>query len=311
MKAKSWLFLLILITGLFSCDFIEDSPKDEIRKSFYTYSEIETKLKKIASSSRVATLETLSPGSLEGREILVIKISDNPSLDEDETSIRILANTHGDEKISGEIALKLFEYLVDNYDSSSTVQNIIDNNEIWIIPVVNPDGMENDSRYNINGVDLNRNFGANWESHRTSGPYAFSENETKAIKNLTIREEFSKGLTLHTGPASYGLSPPLVSYPPDSEDYNSYTQADTDTLKKMAEDYKTYNKDSQFLVTNGADWYSISGSCSDWSYQAVGMLELTVELTTEKTNDIDYNNLEDQIEEIWEDNLESILTIFN
>ena len=76
------------------------------------------------------------------RDVLAMRITDNPDLEEDEPDALIMARQHSDEEAPTEIALQLIENLTDLYGSDSRVSWLIDNRDIWIIPVVNPDGMD-------------------------------------------------------------------------------------------------------------------------------------------------------------------------
>jgi protein MpaA len=61
---------------------------------------------------------------------------------------------------------------------------------LWVIPVLNPDGVTADTRQNGRGVDLNRNFPYRWApltGYQYSGPYALSEPESRAVFRLTNR----------------------------------------------------------------------------------------------------------------------------
>lgn len=64
---------------------------------------------------------------------------------------------------------------------------------LWIIPVLNPDGVAADTRQNRNGVDLNRNFPYRWRplgsrgTLQYSGPRALSEPEARAARRLILR----------------------------------------------------------------------------------------------------------------------------
>jgi len=106
----------------------------------------------------IAKLETLG-FSVEGRIILAMKISDNVEIDEPEPEVRIVGLHHGNEWISAEIPILLAHYLLDNYGSDPEVTYLVNNREIWIIPMFNPDGRVHDTRYNANGIDLNRDYG--------------------------------------------------------------------------------------------------------------------------------------------------------
>jgi murein peptide amidase A len=62
--------------------------------------------------------------------------------------------------------------------------------DLWLVPVLNPDGLAAGTRQNAHGVDLNRNFPSLWQhfghpgSTYYSGPRAFSEPETRAARDL-------------------------------------------------------------------------------------------------------------------------------
>lgn len=58
--------------------------------------------------------------------------------------------------------------------------------DIWLLPLLNPDGSAAGTRCNANGVDLNRNFSWGWRAS-TGGPAAFSEPEPSAIAELVER----------------------------------------------------------------------------------------------------------------------------
>jgi murein peptide amidase A len=65
--------------------------------------------------------------------------------------------------------------------------------DLWVINNVNPDGYGLGVRQNGRGVDLNRNFGSEWIPIGTrwdpeySGPYAWSEPETRTVRALVRR----------------------------------------------------------------------------------------------------------------------------
>ncbi len=95
---------------------------------------------------------------MQGRDLWVLKITDNPDVEEDEPEFKYSANHHGDETVGIEMTLRLAELLVDNYGTDPTLTELVDEMEIWLWPIYNPDGYVAGSRYNANGVDLNRDF---------------------------------------------------------------------------------------------------------------------------------------------------------
>jgi len=85
-----------------------------------------------------------------------------------------------------------------------------------VIPLANPDSHARNSRYNTNGVDINRNFGFNWqaESVEPSGPEPWSEPETRALRDFILELQPARIVSLHwalaeidaDGPQSTGLA---------------------------------------------------------------------------------------------------------
>ena len=95
--------------------------------------------------------------SSQGRDIWCIRIT-NENINDWKYSCLIDGCIHGVEWESGEACLYLAEYLLINFDYNKTITDILNNTEIYIIPLVNPDGRQNGEVGNYNGVDLNRNF---------------------------------------------------------------------------------------------------------------------------------------------------------
>jgi carboxypeptidase T len=157
----------------------------------------------------------------EGRDIYAIKISDNPVVNEPmEKEILFNGSHHANELVGVEITLDLMDVFLTKYESNDpAIKAIVDTNEIWLIPLMNPDGhvkveqgldwRKNTSLYpgqdeNNKGVDLNRNYGFRWNDcgitplEKTtrckgmtdpiygsySGPGPFSEEETQAIRDF-------------------------------------------------------------------------------------------------------------------------------
>ncbi len=69
--------------------------------------------------------------------------------------------------------------------------------DLWIVPNLNPDGFAARNRENARGVDLNRNFSKGWRRLQTSGPYPFSEPETRFAEALIRRLRPSMTIWFH------------------------------------------------------------------------------------------------------------------
>jgi carboxypeptidase T len=135
--------------------------------------------------------------TVEGRDIWLMKVSDNVATDEaNEPEVLYMGLQHAREAIGGSSMIFFLEYLCENYATDTRIKNLVDNREIYIIPCFNPDGWEYNRtttgaggqwRKNRNkidsskqgqsytyqyGVDLNRNWGVDWAncSAPISGP---------------------------------------------------------------------------------------------------------------------------------------------
>ena len=104
--------------------------------------------------------------SVQGRELWVLELSDNPGKHEPgEPEFKYVGNMHGNEVVGREMLLLLIKVFCENYKTFPQIGAIIKNTRIHILPSMNPDGYEQanveddlSGRENANGVDLNRDF---------------------------------------------------------------------------------------------------------------------------------------------------------
>jgi len=95
--------------------------------------------------------------SVLGKNIWCIRIT-NEKNNKVKSSCLIDGCIHGQEWEGGEACLYLAEYLLINFDANKTITHILNSSEVYLIPLVNPDGRQDDNLYNDNGINLNRNF---------------------------------------------------------------------------------------------------------------------------------------------------------
>jgi hypothetical protein len=95
--------------------------------------------------------------SVLGKDILCIRIT-NENNTKRKPSCLIDGCIHGNEWEAGEACLYLAEYLLINFDANETITHILNSSEIYIVPLINPDGRQANTRWNENGIDLCRNF---------------------------------------------------------------------------------------------------------------------------------------------------------
>lgn len=231
-------------------------------RDFHNYAQMTTELQNIAADySEIARLYELGQ-SVQGRTLWGLKITDNPDAEENEPEVRIIGLHHGNEYMSAELPLNLAFHLVQNYSVDPTITNLVDSREIWIIPMMNPDGREAGTRYNAHGVDLNRNYGYMPES---TTPY--SEPETRAIRKNALENNFVLSL-------SYHCSGDIVNY---VWNYKHQRVPDDDAVVYLSEMYASHNG---YWVVEGYDWYQTLGDCNDFSYGCRGDIDWTIEVQT-------------------------------
>ncbi len=151
-----------------------------------------------------ASLSSLGT-SWEGRDIWMLKVSDNVAVDEDEPEVLLIALQHAREWLAGMTLYGIAEHVITRYGHDPGVTDLVDTMELYIVLVANPDGYvythtvdrywrknRRDNGDGTYGVDLNRNFAWEWESGISPssivypGPAPFSEPETQALHNWIL-----------------------------------------------------------------------------------------------------------------------------
>jgi len=234
----------------------------------------------------------------EGRLQYYLKISDNVAIDEDEPEMLYTALHHAREPMSMMQQIYFMWYLLENYGTDPEVTGIVNEQELFFIPCVNPDGYihnqttnpwggglwRKNKRANADGslgVDLNRNYGYHWglddigsSSDPNSAVYRgtdpFSEPETDNIREFVQSRQFKSCLNFHT----YGN---LYIYP---WGYNASPTSDDDLYRIYADRqtwfsrYKTGTSD----ITVG---YLTNGEADDWYYGDVVSKPRVIAMTPE------------------------------
>ncbi len=305
------------------------SIQSGVNGEFHSYAELEQDLMDLEESYPDLAMVIDIGDSLELRNIYALKISDNVWAEEQEASVIFLGCHHAREWISVEIPWLLGKYLVENYDSNSEVRNLVNNCEIWIVPLVNPDGLEysihfyrywrknlRDNGDGTFGVDLNRNYGYKWGydnlgsssdsfSEVYRGSASFSEPETQVIRDLFAQKTFQAVVSYH----SYSQ---VILYP------WGYTEvpSDKDALlseiaEKMASLMEPENGRYYVPERAGASFYLTNGDTTDWSFGVYGIPSYTVELPPNSRLAGEFFNPESDIQPIFNENLPAMLYLID
>ncbi len=260
--------------------------KDTNFGGWHTYSENIAYLDSLHTEYPELISEKWSLGTThENRNIWCVRLSDNASMDEaGEPEILLDTMHHAREIMAGEFGILWADYLCSNYGTDPTITWLMDNRELYLISMINPDGvayneqtqpqgggMWRKNRRNNGGsygVDPNRNYPFEWVGPGSSsdpssdtyrGPSAASEPEVQALMNLVNSHDFVTHQTLHT----FGN---ITIHP---WGYSDSPSPDHGLFQHMG---------SQMTQYNGYDYgyvgdllgYQVNGVTFDWVYAGEG-----------------------------------------
>ena len=241
-----------------------------------------------------------------GREILIVQISNNVGQKENEPSFLYTSSMHGDELAGYILSLRLIDNILNGYGNDLQLTELVNNIDIWINPLANPDGayaggnqnVWSATRYNANWVDLNRNYPDPEDGPHPDGyPY---QTETDIFLGLADSVNFSMAANMHGGAE-------VCNYPWDT--WSNLT-ADDNWWQYVSTEYADscqINSGSGYFnylndgITNGWDWYEVDGGRQDYMNYFRYCREFTLELSDDKTPNP--NDLED----LWDANYPSLL----
>jgi len=226
--------------------------------------------------------------TLGGRKILFAKISDNIATHEAEPEVLYTSSMHGDETTGFILTLRLIDYLLTNYATDTRVQGLVNNLEIWINPLANPDGtyyggnssVSGARRYNNNGIDLNRSFPDPWGGYTEA-----HQIENTIMEDLANAHHFALAANFHGGAevTNYAWDS-IASLHVDNNWFAAICIAYVNSVHSVSP--STYMDDlysgSIPGVTNGYAWYEVNGSRADWYIYYKQCREITIELSNTK-----------------------------
>ena len=309
---SSIILLTILCFSSFMSSCSTEEDNENIESTYHSPEELESYLTAINQEFKEITyLEPVGESSF-GKTIWALVISDIPLEYESEPRIRLTGSIHGNENITTEILIRFIDFLTSGYNKDQYITELINTRYLVFIPMLNPDGVELESRYNAREVDLNRNFSISWAPSNHHGDTSFSELESASIRDYSLYMQFHSSLSFHSGAV-------VVNVP---FDYASRFNGGDCPLEYDLVEYlaKVYSKSGKFLETpgilnnthvdegiiNGGDWFYAFGTMQDWSYLQSGCLDFTIEISNEKKPESFK-----KIDEIYQYNEESILAFID
>jgi len=238
--------------------------------------------------------------SILGRDIWCIRIT-NEKNNQAKLSCLIDGCIHGNEWEAGDACLYLADYLLINFGNNETVTHILNTSEVYIVPLVNPDGRQQNTRWNADNIDLNRNFDVDFGRLRghsirigklfgwikipyiyiprlgtitNCGRRPFSEPETQAVRDLMKAinyHDFSFYVNCHT--AIHNIVSPWSAFRPPFE----MTQQERnvhDSVKNWVDENTEYE--------NTPLTYHPSGTAVDWCFKEFRVPSFTFELLSKE-----------------------------
>lgn len=164
--------------------------------------------------------------STEDRPIQALRVRGSGAANggaQERPQLLVTAHIHAIEYIGSYVARALARRLVNGYGAAPHITELLDRADVWLVPLLNPDGAERiwrrggwsglgGARFTANGVDPNRNFpfvpargrrgwntGSDWRgSPYYRGPHPLSEPECLALVRLCERERFCAAINFHS-----------------------------------------------------------------------------------------------------------------
>ncbi len=279
---------------------LADGPNPDFFTNYRTYTEVVAFLDNLVAQHPNIAQRVAIGQSIQGRDINALLLRSPAATTSpcgpERPAILINGCQHAREWISVMVPLYIANHIATNYGSSPSVTTLLDNLDIYIVPIVNPDGYEyswstnrmwrKNRRQNSDGsfgVDNNRNWGYEWggegasatpsnDTYRGSAP--FSEPETRALRdfflshpNIRATIDFHSYSQLILSPWAYSVIPTQ-----DAEEYMSLGLAMRDAISS------TPNGEDYVAGPVASTLYIASGGSVDWTYGAQGVFSWTIEL---------------------------------
>lgn len=244
----------------------------ETRDQYHSYEDIIIAIDSLSANYSDICQKVSYGISVEGRELAALKISDYVDANETEPAVMFDGGIHGDEIGGPENLVRFAEFLCQSYNSDPEITALINDREIWLYIMVNPDGRVNLTRYNSFGVDLNRDWGYMWAGDGASPGY-YSQVETRAIRSCLLENQ----VVIHT---SYHSGTEFLAYP---WSYRPDPCPDQAHIHQLAGIYASSSGYPDLPYEQGyTGMYAINGSSKDAGYATMGAISWTMEISEDK-----------------------------
>jgi len=268
---------------------------------YHTYEEVRSELlATVAAYPAIARIDTIGYSTTDGRAIWALKLSDNVDVDEDEPVALFDGIHHAEEVLGLEVIMWMVDELTTAYGVDDTMTAWVDENELWFIPILNPDGHKvvtdgvdetwrkntRDNNGNgvfdldFDGVDPNNNYDWNWDGGDPDttasyyrGPWPFSESETQTMRDFCEATKPVVALNYHSPLISSG---DCIYYPWYWPGYSF--APDHQTIYAIASELAARTKKADDTSFSAVFGYATTGKARNWQYGHLGTIGLTMEI---------------------------------
>uniref|UniRef100_UPI00398E4483 carboxypeptidase D isoform X2 n=1 Tax=Pristiophorus japonicus TaxID=55135 RepID=UPI00398E4483 len=324
----AWARRLVSLSALMLFSVLSPAAADDESgidtSRYYNYQNMTELLRGLAAAhGSLARLFSIGQ-SVEKRSLWVMEISTTPPglPSPGKPKFKYVGNMHGDETVSRQVLLYLIQYLLRGRDPR--VDRLLDATDIYILPSMNPDGFERSvegdcsgeqgGRNNARNKDLNRSFSDQFEPVDVDGA---DVPEVVAMEKWIKENKFVVSGNLHGGSV-------VASYPYDDsiihKEIGYYSKSpDDEVFKYLAKSYAskhpvmktgtphcandTPEETFKDGITNGAEWYDVSGGMQDYNYLQGDCFEIVLELSCCKYPPAS------ELSKEWDNNRDSLLTL--
>jgi murein tripeptide amidase MpaA len=280
---------------------------------YHDYDAITAHLRQLIELAPDRATLTAIGGSIEGRPLWAFRIGNPAAL-----PFLINGTQHAREWITPMVTTCIADRLLHDSPRDPTLRAFLDRTNLWVVPVVNPDGYQytwsgrrfwRKNRRGDHGVDLNRNFGVAWGGRGSSsneraetyrGAYPFSEPESAALRDLSKREHIALHIDFH----AYGQ---LVLYPwghttTPTKDRDLFAAIGDRITSAIVATHSTH-----YTLMPSVDLYPASGVMSDYLYGDLSALSFAIELRPK--NGVGFILPPDQIRPTCDEALAAVLAL--
>lgn len=272
-------------------------------RDYHTYRTLTAELGSLAAAHPHQVAVSSYGRSAQGRPLLLVKISDEVHTDKHEPEVLFSCAQHAREHLTVEMCLHIVRRLAQGYGTNPAITQLVKSREIWVAPMVNPDGAEYDistglfAMWRKNrqptpekaevGTDLNRNWGDEWaccggsSSNPASDTYhgtaAFSAPETAQLRDW-VNSRVVQGVQQITAHIDFHSFSELVLWPygfTASDTGPGLNDSDAAAFRKLGEQMATTNG---YTPEQSSHLYLNDGSIGDWMWAQHHIWSYTFEM---------------------------------